>query len=132
MNSGTMLANGGELDLEGGTLGGTIGVGPNGSNVYLTGTYAVAGGVTDTVTLAGATFGHGGGAGIAYFSGAGTVATDGSATINDYYYYYPNLVLENGITWDNFGSINQLGGLQFGNAAGDSATVVNEACAHGR
>ena len=85
-NSGTMLANGGELYIEGGTLGGTIGVGPNGNNAYLTGTYSVAAGVTDTVTLAGATFGDGGGAAIAYLSGAGTVATDGSATINNYYY----------------------------------------------
>ncbi|MGA3402999.1 MAG: choice-of-anchor D domain-containing protein, partial [Acetobacteraceae bacterium] len=127
VNSGTMLANGGNLYLEGGTLGGTIGVGPNGGNAYLTGTFAVAGGATDTVALAGATFGDGGGASIAYFSGTGTVATDGSATVNNYYYNNPELILENGVTWDNFGAIYQIGGLQFGNSPGDSATLVNEA-----
>ncbi len=125
-NSGTMLANGGELYIEGGTLGGTIGVGPNGSYAYLTGTYAIAAGVTDTVTLGGATFGDGGGAAIAYVSGSGTLDTDGSANIYAYYYSDPDLVLENGITWDNFGAINQLGGLQFGDTTGDTATVINE------
>ena len=84
-------------------------------------------GVTDTASFTSVTFGNGGGAGIAYLSGPGTLATSGSASITNYYYSDPDLVLMGGITWDDSGSLNVNGGLQFGNQSGDSATLDMEA-----
>jgi hypothetical protein len=117
-NSGTIQAAGGSVQITGGVLGGSI----LGGNVTLYGTYVSAANTTDTVTFGGGVLGDDGS--IAVLAGPGTLATNGSFTVNQYY-GYTQMVLTGGITWDNAGFVNVNGAFQFGTVAGDSATLNN-------
>ncbi|HTW72282.1 MAG TPA: hypothetical protein VME47_20535, partial [Acetobacteraceae bacterium] len=122
--SGTLEANGGQLYVEGGSLGGQIDVNPqHGGNIFLIDTYTVGAGSTDPVTFAGAYFGD---ATIATLTGAGTIAASGSVNV---YQYGGNvqLVLAGSVTLQNDGVVNQNGALQFGGTTADTATIMNEA-----
>ncbi|HEY1935546.1 MAG TPA: VWD domain-containing protein [Acetobacteraceae bacterium] len=88
----------------------------------ITGTYDVPGSTTDTVVYAGATFGNGP---IAELDGPGTLDSSGPVSIN-HEGGDVQLLLDDGITWDNSGAITQGGEVQFGNAAGDSAAIIND------
>jgi hypothetical protein len=122
-NSGTIQSNGGFIELRGGTLGGTIENLSGG--LVLTGTYAVAAGVTDTVDLIGVTLGLNDD-GPAVFAGPGTIASDGQVLVQDYFGRIQSR-LTGGVTWDNAGVIQADGTISFGQGALDSATLVNQA-----
>jgi hypothetical protein len=87
----------------------------------ITGSYTIAAGTIDTVIYTGAVFGAGGGQ-VAILNGPGTLDSSGNATVNQYNYAATQLELAGGVTWENSGAITQNGGVQFGAAAGDSAT----------
>jgi len=110
-NSGTLVADGGFIEVQGGTLGGTIEALSN--NVGLIGTYAVAADTIDTVTFGNANLGWYGD-GYAVFAGPGTLVSNGNVAVSAYDYASVQLQLIDGITWDNAGTVNQYGGLVFG------------------
>ena len=115
-NTGTLQTeNGAYLQLDGGVLGGTIQ-----GNVAITGGYTVAANAIDAVAFGGATFEG------ALVQGAGTLVSNGTVHVqnaggND------SLNFGGGVTLENAGVFYQDGIMLFGTAAGDSATIVNQA-----
>ncbi len=123
-NTGTILANSGTLEFDGGgILGGTIG-GGNGK-VVLDGTFSVAAGETETVTFEFGASLAAAGTGTAYFSGAGTIASKGTVAIGNN--GHAALVLEDDVIWENEGTVNDAGAVQFSDGFGDNATLDNAA-----
>ena len=121
-NTGTIKANSGTLEFDGGgTLGGTIGGGAG--EVVLDGTFGVATGATETVAFgAGVSFAAAG-TGTAYLSGAGTIATSGTVAIGNN--SGAALWLANEVIWRNNGTVNDAGGVNFGVTSGDNVTLEN-------
>ena len=120
-NTGTLLTQGGGMQLSGGTLGGSM-LATNGG-ITLLGLYSVASGSTDTVAFSNVVIGNGS---VGTLAGQGTLASTGLITVNQYG-GYTQLQIMGGITWANAGTINQNGVVLFGNIAGDSGTIVNQA-----
>jgi hypothetical protein len=116
-NNGTIQADGGTVNMFGGVLGGTIEAVSSG--LVLTGTYTSAVGTTDTTTLDNVTVTG------AVLAGPGTLASSGDVSVT-FDYTTTELTLTGGITWENSGSIADNGTMQFGTAAADSATLVNQ------
>jgi hypothetical protein len=127
-NTGTILATGGVLELEGGgPLGGTIGGGSG--TVALVGYFGPASGGTDTVSFgSNAQFGLGSEAG--GLIGPGTFVSKGTVTVADLGYDgvngYQALQLDGGLTWNNTGEVNDAGEIWLGDTAAN-ATIVNAA-----
>jgi hypothetical protein len=129
VNAGTILSNAGTLALGGGgSLGGTIGGGSG--VVALINGFAIAAGVTETTDFAsGAQFGFNGN--FAELSGAGTFSSAGTVAVADLGYQGVNgveaLVLGDGVTFQNVGTVNDSGQIYFGLTKSDTITVVNAA-----
>jgi hypothetical protein len=125
INSGLITSTNGLLELRGGTLGGTI-YSVTGA-VGMVGIYTSAGGTTNTVAFGGGQADLGWfGDGFATFSGPGTLVSSGQVNVSDWGGGQVQLLLAAGITWENYGSVYARDVVQFGSAAGDSATLVNE------
>jgi hypothetical protein len=122
-NSGTIEADTGLLELAGGgTLGGTIGGGDG--TVEVEGTYSAGDGITTSVVFS--TGAQLAGYNKAIFSGPGTIATSGAATVADLG-SFKAVVLTSGVTWSNSGTIDAGGSVNLGFTADDSATLLNTA-----
>ena len=138
INTGTITASSGTLELVGGVLSGTLGatgVGVlalngnftvGGTEETITGSLALDGGTVSigagqTLTLSGAFTLNGAGADYygPQFNGPGTLLTTGSVTING------SAQLDGSLVWDNSGTVSDGGTLTFGWPSGAGTLTVN-------
>ncbi len=122
-NSGLIVANTGTLELlAGGVLGGSIG-GDVGS-VHLAGAFALPAGTSSVVNFAGDVQFGSAAHNMALLTGAGTLTSTGTVALTAW--GDVQVLLGNGATWQNAGTVLAAADLGVGVTSGDSARLVNQ------